>query len=137
MSKIKHKKQLGVPKQSYVDRLNQKEAEAKERKRAWTHNVYVFTQQETLDIACVALHKAFGFGPARLKRFMEMFKDVFTEDTENHIWDIHVDDENHAYSTEKMEAAIKEAWGDSYEPREKRYECDFILEAPHKPVIDN
>ena len=44
MSKIKHKKQLGVPKQSYVDRLNQKEAEEHGRttctfspsRRPWT-----------------------------------------------------------------------------------------------------
>ena len=100
--------------------------------------MYVFTQQETLDLASIALHKAFGFGPERLKRFMKVFAETFDEDIGNHRFEMRYDsDGNHDYATEKLEDGMKEAWGDAYEPREKRYECDYVIEAPDKPVIDN
>ena len=134
MSKIKHKRKTGTPKPSYVERLNQKSAEEEAKKKAWTTNVYYYTQQETLDAASLTLHDVFGFGPERLKRFAEAFMAKFHEIQELNRQD--ADDPDRDYSRQKFEQAMYEAWGEYYEPHEKRYDAKYILEEPGKPVID-
>ena len=104
------------------------------RKKAWTRNVYVYTQQETMDAASLVLHEIYGFGPERLKRFGEAFKAKFQEIQELDMSDS--DDPDRVYSREKFENAMQEAWGQYYEPRELRYYWeDYVLESPNKPVI--
>ena len=134
MSKIKHKRKTGTPKPSYVDRLNQKAAEAEAKKKAWTRNVYFYTQQETLDAASLTLHEVFGFEPERLKRFGEAFAEKFHEIQDLNRED--KDDPDRDYSRQKFEQAMYEAWGEYYEPHDKRYNFDYVLEEPDKPVID-
>lgn len=126
MSKVKHKKNLGVPKASYAERLAQ-EAKQKEReKQQWTHNVYVFTRQETVDIVGIALHEVFGFGPERLQRFLDAFEETYAKMIAQQRQDQQDDADDFWYSTEKFESALKAAWGDRYAPRDKRYELDYV-----------
>lgn len=134
MSKIKHKRKSGVPKPSYVDRMTMKAIEEERKKKAWTQNVYYYTQQETLDAASLTLHAEFGFGPERLKRFREAFVEKFHEIQKLNQED--VDDPDREYSMQKFEQAMMDAWGPYYEPHSSRYDADYILAAPDKPVID-
>ena len=126
-SKLKHAVKRGSAKGNYLERQQ-------ERKKAWTRNVYAFTQQETLDAASLVLHDLYGFGPERLKRFGEAFLQKFHEIQELNREDS--DDPDREYSRAKFEDAMKAAWGQYYDERDVRYNLDFILEAPGKPVID-
>lgn len=126
-SKLKHAVKRGTPKAPFTDRM-------KEKKMAWTRNVYMFTQQETLDAASLTLHELYGFGPERLKRFGEAFEKKFHEIQELNRED--EDDADRVYSRQKFEDAMKQAWGDYYEPREVRYDMPYMMEGPGKPVVD-
>jgi hypothetical protein len=126
-SKLKHAVRRDGGKNSYIDRLEQ-------RKKAWTRNVYLFTQKETLDAASLTLHELYGFGPERLKRFGEAFMAKFHEIQELNRDDS--DDPDREYSRQKFEEAMQEAWGPYYAPREERYAKDFIMQNTKGPVID-
>ena len=117
-SKLKHAVKRGTPQPNYQERQEAK-------KKAWTRNVYLFTQQETLDAASLTLHELYGFGPERLKRFGEAFIQKFHEIQELNRED--KDDPDREYSREKFEKAMQEAWGPYYAPREERYDLPYIL----------
>lgn len=112
-NRAKHTFRTGAPKLPYLDRITQEKEE-------WTRAVYNYTQQETLDAASLALHELFGFGPERLKRFGEAFIKTFHEIQELSRQD--TGDNMKEYSVEKVEQAMREAWGPYYVPRGKRYE---------------
>lgn len=113
-------------KQTYSERLQQK-------KQGWTRNVYLFTQQETLDAASLALNEHFGFGPERLRRFAEAFIAKFTEIQKLNQEDR--DDEDSVFSRQRFEDSMKAAWGPYYAPREVRYDMGFVI-FENEPVID-
>lgn len=117
-SKMKHAVKRGSQTAPLADRM-------KEKKIAWTRNVYIFTQQETLDAASLTLHELFGFGPERLKRFGDAFTKKFHEIQELNRNDH--DDPDREYSRAKFEEAMKEAWGQYYCERDKRYDLNFEM----------
>lgn len=127
MSKKKNAVKRGTPKAPLINRMQ-------ENKKAWTRNVYLFTQQETLDAASLTLHELYGFGPERLKRFGDAFTEKFHEIQELNRNDS--DDPDREYSRQKFEEAMQEAWGTYYAPREERYAKDFIMQNTKGPVID-
>lgn len=126
-SKLKHAVKRGSGNGTYAERQL-------EKKQAWTRNVYAFTQQETLDAASLVLHDLYGFGPERLKRFGEAFLVKFREIQELNRSD--KDDPDREYSRHKFEEAMKAAWGQYYDPREVRYNKDYVMAAPGRPVVD-
>lgn len=90
------------------------------QKQEWTHDVYMYAQQETFDTVCIVLNEEFGFGPERLKRFGERVFEAFHELQELSRNDR--DDKEAWYSLQKTEDALKRIWGQYYEPHEERYE---------------
>lgn len=126
-AKLKHAVKRGGNKAPLVDRMQQK-------KEAWTRNVYLYTQQETLDAASMVLHELYGFGPERLKRFGEAFEEKFHE-----IQELNREDKNdpkREYSREVFERKMKEAWGPYYCPRDERYSKVYALDENERVVVD-
>ena len=109
-------------------------AQLVQKKKDWTRNVYYYTQQETLDAASLTLHELYGFGPERLKRFGEAFIKKFQEIQELSRSD--GDDADRVYSRQKLEDAMKEAWGPYYAPREERYDLPYVLDDSGRAVVD-
>lgn len=101
---------------------NQFAARKSLERELWTMKVLAYTQQETLDAAALALNEGFGFGPERLKRFHDAFSAKYAEIRE---LDKSADND---YCIAKMEQALKQAWGEYYEPREVRF--DFTIQTP-------
>lgn len=126
-AKMKHAVKKGSARAPLAERMA-------EKKKAWTRNVYMFTQQETLDAASLTLHEIYGFGPDRLKRFGEAFIAKFHEIQELNRNDN--DDPDREYSRAKFEEAMKEAWGPYYSPREERYDLQYILDETGKAMVD-
>lgn len=126
-SKLKHAVKRGSPKAPLVDRME-------EKKKGWTRNVYMYTQQETLDAASMVLHELYGFGPERLKRFGDAFVEKFHE-----IQQLNREDDKdpkREYSREVFERKMKEAWGPHYCPRDERYSKIYALDDNGRVVID-
>lgn len=88
----------------------------------WTMKVIAYVQQEMLDTAAIVLKNGFGFGPARQKKFHDLFEEVYKE-----VRDLEREDtEDGEYAAAKVEQALQEAWGELYEPREVRYDIRII-----------
>lgn len=79
-----------------------------------------FTLQQSHDLAIIALHKEFGFGPERIKRFSDKCLEVWNEyaDIANADAD---SDKSMDYTHEKLDRALKEACGDYFVEWEERY----------------
>lgn len=75
-------------------------------------------RQEMGDIAAIVLHEEFGFGPERLKRFSEKVNEKIHEVSTMG----RQDTPDGEYSRAKFEAALREAYGEYYQPREERYQ---------------
>ena len=75
-------------------------------------------QQETADLVTLVLHETFGFGPERQKQFNQALNAKLDECLNMK----YQDTDDMEYTIAKFEAAIKEACGPYYVPREERYE---------------
>lgn len=126
-AKMKHAVKRGTPQANYQERQEAK-------KKAWTRNVYEYTQQETLDAASLVLHELYGFGPERLKRFGEAFVAKFHQIQQLSRED--KDDPDREFSRVRFEEAMQEAWGPYYAPREERYNGLYVIDEKGNPVID-
>ena len=74
-------------------------------------------RQETADIAAIALHREFGFGPERNKQFNEALNRTFSE-----LMDMaDADTKDKEYTEAKMDELVREAFGKYYQNREERY----------------
>ena len=96
-------------------------------KLIWTAKCVAYTEQEILDAVAITLHIHFGWSEKRLFDFHERFEEIFKE-----IHDLRKsdqDDEDGWHSTQKIEDALKAAWGKHYTPREQRY--DIRLTCPN------
>lgn len=86
-------------------------------KTVWTCKVIAYCQQEMLDAAALTLYKFYDFTPEQQKEFHDRFEAKYAE--------IHKmqseDTEDGEYSRIAMEAALKDAFGEYYTPREERY----------------
>ena len=113
-------KRTGIKKHSTQAKSYVKQKEAD--KMVWTLKVLAYTQQEMLDAVALTLSEFYGFGPDRQKQFHDNFEKKYTE-----IRKIERDDSiDKEYFTEKIEQALKVAFGKYYEPREVRYDMQYV-----------
>lgn len=108
-------KKAGVKKgsaqaKSYVSQMHTE-------KMAWTIKTIAYAQQEMLDAMALTLSEFYGFGPERCKRFHDQFEEKYAElrKIENE------DADDREYFIATVERALKNAYGQYYEPRETRY----------------
>lgn len=79
-----------------------------------------FTLQQAMDMAMIALHDEFGFGPKYQARFEEAFRKTFVEYATMCVED-GADDAQISYTKEKVDRALKAACGE-IRPFEERYD---------------
>lgn len=79
-----------------------------------------FTIQQCMDMAMIALHEEFGFGPKYQARFEDAFRRTFVAYSEMCLED-EADDETLSYTKEKVDRALKAACGEII-PFEERYD---------------
>lgn len=103
---------------TYVQLLN-----AQKAIRQLQLDLYVskgFTIQQCMDMAMIALHEEFGFGPKYQARFEDAFRRTFVAYSEMCLED-GADDEQIIYTKEKIDRALKAACGEII-PFEDRYD---------------
>lgn len=74
-------------------------------------------RQETADLALMALHTAFGFGPERSHRFLE----ALNRELEDNIDLCQADTPDKEYAVAKHEEKLRRVAGKYYVPRGERY----------------
>lgn len=79
-----------------------------------------FTLQQSLDMALITLHNAFGFGPERCGKFEEEFRKTFLAYARMCVED-GADDEEIVYTKEKVDRALRAACGPDVLPFDERY----------------
>ena len=79
-----------------------------------------FTIQQCMDMAMIALHEEFGFGPKYQARFEDAFRRTFVAYSEMCLED-GSDDEQLSFTKEKIDRALKAACGEII-PFEERYD---------------
>lgn len=79
-----------------------------------------FTIQQCMDIAQIALHNEFGFGPVYQERFLKKFKEAFVEYAELCL-DDGKDDAEIVYTKECVDRELRAACGDNILPFDERY----------------
>ena len=91
-----------------------------------------FALQQAQDMAVIALNQAFGFGPERVKKFVEAFNGIFEMYADMAIEDAK-DDADIEYTRVKLDEVLKEACGDNFTPWEERYEWVYQLDKRRQP----
>ena len=76
-----------------------------------------FTRQLCMDQAAIILNRDFGFGAERLMRFNQAMIELYGEYAG--IWN--EDTKDVEYSKATMDAALKQIYGDKFQPWEVRY----------------
>ena len=84
-----------------------------------------FTIQQCLDIAQIALHEEFGFGPTYQSRFADAYRRVFVEYADLCVEDCK-DDADIVYTKGVLDRALRAACGDDILPFEERYAQDNL-----------
>ena len=84
-----------------------------------------FTMQQCLDIAHIALHKEFGFGPVYQQRFEKAFRQVFVDYAELCVTD-GKDDQEIVYTKECVDRSLRAACGDDILPFDERYAMERL-----------
>lgn len=79
-----------------------------------------FTLQQALDMAMIALHDEFQFGPKYNQRFEAAFRRTFLEYAKMCVED-GMDDPEIIYTQEKVDRALRAACGDDIKPFDERY----------------
>lgn len=81
-----------------------------------------FTRQLVQDCCCIALNRAFGFGPERLLKFCKALHEASDE-----VYDMWNDDNrDREYTIAKLDESMKEICGEYFEPWETRYGGYYI-----------
>lgn len=85
--------------------------------------------QQNWDIICLVLHEKFGFGAERLKKLLDAVKAF--EDEHIDAW---LNNPESDYQQEKIDAALRDIFGDKVIPFRERYpylrECRY--DKPHR-----
>ena len=84
-----------------------------------------FTLQQSLDMALIALHHEFHFGPKYCARFEKAFRETFLAYAEMCMEDS-ADDEEIVYTKEKVDRALRAACGEDILPFDERYRFDQL-----------
>ena len=79
-----------------------------------------FTIQQCIDMALIALHHEFHFGPKYCARFEKAFRETFLDYAQLCVEDGR-DDEEIVYTKEKVDRALRAACGEDILPFEERY----------------
>ena len=116
-------KKKGVKKGSYQAQTYSRRVNA--AREATNLTIFQDGMQHAIDITSMVLHKTFGFGPERLKKFGDGFQDKFSE-IQQYSREDRADDKDQWYSEERFENELKEAWGPYYTPRAIRYDEDKL-----------
>lgn len=87
--------------------------------------VKAFTVQQCLDVALIALHNEFYFGPKMSARFESAFLDTFMAYAQMCVDDA-ADDPEIVYTKEKLDRALRAACGDDIRPFEERYDPENL-----------
>lgn len=77
-----------------------------------------FTIQQCHDMACIALHLEFGFGPERIARYSDAVLKVWNTYADTALADT---DKDMVETHEKIDRVLKEACGDRFVEWEERY----------------
>lgn len=91
-----------------------------------------FALQQAQDMACIALHEAFGFGAERCERFVVTFGRIFTEYANLCLDDAKSDDEI-IYTKTKVDDMLRLALGDKLVPFDERYAWCFAVQRRMQP----
>ena len=89
------------------------------------HVIKGFTVQQCLDVALIALHNEFHFGPKMSTRFESAFLDTFMAYAQMCVDDA-ADDPEIVYTKEKMDRALRAACGENIRPFEERYAIENL-----------
>ena len=89
------------------------------------HVIKGFTVQQCLDVALIALHNEFHFGPKMTARFESAFLDTFMAYAQMCVDDA-ADDPEIVYTKEKMDRALRAACGENIRPFEERYAIENL-----------
>lgn len=108
---------------TYVQLLQAQKAIAELRRNL--DIIKAFTVQQCLDVALIALHNEFHFGPKMNGRFEAAFLDTFMAYAQMCIDDA-ADDPEIAYTKAKMDRALRAACGDDIRSFEERYDLDNL-----------
>ena len=84
-----------------------------------------FTVQQSLDMAIIALHNEFHFGPKMSQRFESAFLETCMEYAQMCLDDAG-DDPEIIYTKEKVDRALRAACGDSIRPFDERYAVENL-----------
>lgn len=96
-----------------------------------------FALQQGQDIACIALHVAFGFGPERIKRFVDAYAQVFNEYASKALEDAKDDDEI-IHTKYVMDKLLTECFGEELCPFDERYKwCFEVIDREQPKGTDN
>lgn len=85
-----------------------------------------FTLQQSLDMALIALHNEFQFGPKYCARFETAFRATFMDYAKMCIEDGAADEEI-VYTKEKVDRALRAACGPDILPFDERYSLDNLF----------
>lgn len=91
-----------------------------------------FALQQAQDMAVIALNQAFGFGPERVKKFVEAFNGIFEMYADMAIEDAK-GDADIEYTRVKLDEVLKEACGDNFVPWDERYEWVYQMDKRRQP----
>ena len=84
-----------------------------------------FTVQQCLDMAIIALHNEFHFGPKMSHRFEDAFLETFKEYAKMCVSDGEYDPEI-IYTKEKVDRALRAACGADIRPFDERYALENL-----------
>lgn len=108
---------------TYVQFLQAKQEIARLRQSA--DIIKGFTVQQSLDMALIALHNEFHFGPKMCSRFEAAFLGTFTEYAKLCV-DDGAADPDLVYTKEKVDRALRAACGDDIRPFDERYALENL-----------
>lgn len=84
-----------------------------------------FTVQQSLDMAIIALHNEFHFGPKMVRRFEDAFLETFKAYARMCVLD-GADDPEIVYTKAKVDQALQAACGDNIRPFDERYALENL-----------
>lgn len=76
-----------------------------------------FTRQLCMDCMAIVLNREFGFGAERISRFYDAMSKQYADYAD--IWNKDTADVEYAKDT--MDRALRQIWGDRFQPWEERY----------------
>lgn len=106
--------------QQLIQQLQQQILLLQQKNRQEVELMKGFTIQQCQDMAIIALHNEFHFGPKMSKRFESAFRGTFKEYAKMCVAD-GKDDPDIVFTKEKVDRALRAACGNDVRPFDERY----------------